>query len=608
MHDNHLSRRTLFAATAATVAVAATASTAVAAPTAADNSKRDRKLKKLIAGMSVEQKVGQLFVPWVVGSHATELTPDQIAVNRRNLGVDTPAEAVRRYHLGGIIYFRWSANIVNPRQLATFSNGIQTAAVSQNGVPVLISVDQEHGGTTRIGRPATQLPGAMALGAGYSVSAARTAGKVAGTELAAMGILQNFAPVADVNVNPANPIINVRSFGSDPQAAARMVAAQVQGYQGAGVATSAKHFPGHGDTGQDSHTHLPVITHTREEWERIDAPPFKAAIAAGVDSIMTAHLQVPALDPSNDPATLSHPIITGVLREELGYDGVIVTDALNMEGVRIKYGDARIPVLAIKAGCDQLLFPFDFPLAYNSVVAAVKGGELTEARIEESVLRILRLKEKLGLLKNPFVSVADVDRKVGNRRHLRTADRIAEDTATLIVNEGDLLPLNRRKQRKLLVVGANPQFPTQDGNTIPALTAALTEQDFEVTSVVAAPQEAPTSTADRAVAAAAGKDAVVVTTQNVTGSSAAQRALVQRLVATGVPVVHVAVQNPYDIAQLPGVKASLATYCWTDTEMRATARIIAGRAEPGGRLPVTVQRADNPAQELYPLGHGLKFD
>ncbi len=170
-----------------------------------------------------------------------------------------------------------------------------------------------------------------------------------------------------MNVNPANPVIGVRSFGADPQAVAELVAAEVTGYQRSGVAACAKHFPGHGDTATDSHTGLPVITHSREQWAELDAPPFRAAIDAGIDAIMTAHLVVPALDDSGDPATLSRPILTGILREELGYDGVVVTDSLGMEGVRTKYGDERVPVLALKAGVDQLLNPPHLDLAWNAV-------------------------------------------------------------------------------------------------------------------------------------------------------------------------------------------------------------------------------------------------
>ncbi|MFF4230122.1 glycoside hydrolase family 3 protein [Streptomyces sp. NPDC001820] len=605
MHDRSLSRRTLLTATAAT-AVAAGA-VAAASPALAHPSHRDR-LKRLISRMSLEEKVGQLFVMRVYGHSAT--APDQadIELNLKEMGVRTAAELVAAYHVGGIIYFSWTHNTRDPHQIADLSNGIQRAGLAQpTPVPLLISTDQEHGIVARVGKPATLLPGAMALGAGGSRSDARGAAQIAGAELAAMGILQNYAPVADVNVNPANPVIGVRSFGADPEAVARLVAAQVKGYQGAGIAATSKHFPGHGDTTVDSHTGIPVITHTRQQWEEIDAPPFRAAIAAGIDSIMTAHIQFPALDPSNDPATLSRPILTGILREELGYDGVVVTDALNMQGVRDKYGDHRVPVLALKAGVDQLLNPPDLAVAWNGVLTAVKSGEISVSRIDESILRILSLKERLGLFRDPFVSHRRLDRTVGIGAHLAAADRIAERTTTLLVNEGGLLPLSRRSRPELLVVGADPASPS--GTTGPptaVLAKAFTELGFTA-SALSTGITPSAAKIEEAVAAAAGKDAVIVGTYNVSATSP-QRTLVARLVATGVPVVALAIRNPYDIARLDGVAAALAAYSWTDVELRAAARVIAGRAEPLGRLPVPVQRADDPARVFYPIGHGLSYD
>ncbi|MFC8288139.1 glycoside hydrolase family 3 N-terminal domain-containing protein [Streptomyces cyaneofuscatus] len=609
------SRRTLLTATAAATAAAATgalplAGTASAHPAdASTNASTDRRLRRIIAGMSLEEKVGQLFVMRVYGHSATDPDQADIDANLKEIGVRTAAELVSTYHVGGIIYFSWAHNTRDPHQIAALSNGIQQAALGERSrVPLLISTDQEHGIVCRVGEPATLLPGAMALGAGGSRSDTRRAAWIAGAELAALGINQNYAPDADVNVNPANPVIGVRSFGSDPQAVAELVAAQVKGYQGAGVAATAKHFPGHGDTSTDSHTGLPVIEHTRQEWEELDAAPFRAAIRARIDSIMTAHIVVPALDPSEDPATLSRPILTGILREELGYDGVVVTDSLGMEGVRTKYGDDRVPVLALLAGVDQLLNPPNLSVAWNAVLEAVRGGEISEARVEESVLRILRLKSKLGLFRDPFVSGRGVDRTVGIRKHLLDADRIAERTTTLLADPGALLPLSRRTHRRLLVVGADPASPS--GTTGPpttTLAGAFTELGFAATalSTGTAPNQAKIA---EAVAAAQGRDAVVVSTYNITAGST-QRALVDALVATGVPVVAVAIRNPYDAAHLTGrgVAAVLASYSWTDVELRAAARVIAGRARPEGRLPVPVQRADDPARVLYPVGHGLSY-
>ncbi|MER5499106.1 glycoside hydrolase family 3 protein [Streptomyces sp. NPDC002561] len=616
------SRRTLLTATAATVAAVATgagvAPGAVAAPRAAssghggghhNSAATTARLKRIISGMTLEEKVGQLFVMRVYGHSATEPDQADIDANLAEIGVRTAAEMIAKYHVGGIIYFAWAHNTRDPHQIADLSNGIQRAGLAgPTPLPLLVSTDQEHGIVCRVGEPATLMPGAMALGAGGSRSDTRRAGQIAGAELAAMGINQNYAPDADVNVNPANPVIGVRSFGSDPQSVAAMVAAQVKGYQSSGIASTAKHFPGHGDTSTDSHTGLPVINHTREQWAELDAPPFRAAIAADIDSIMTAHIVVPALDPAEDPATLSHPILTGILREELGYDGVVVTDSLGMEGVRTKYGDDRVPVLALKAGVDQLLNPPSLDVAWNAVLAAVKNGELTEARLDESILRVLRLKAKLGLFDDPFVSRRGVDRTVGTRAHLAAADRIAERTTTLLANEGAVLPLSRRSHKNLLVVGADPASPS--GTTGPPTTTLATafgELGYAATALSTG--TAPTKAKiDEAVAAARGKDAVVVATYNVSATSA-QRTLVSALAATGVPVITVAIRNPYDIAQLAGTGfvANLATYSWTDVELRAAARVIAGRVEPRGTLPVPVQRADDPARVLHPVGYGLKY-
>ncbi|MYS17410.1 glycoside hydrolase family 3 protein [Streptomyces sp. SID4982] len=598
------SRRALLAATAGLGA-------ALAVPTASGTARAatpgDAALRALIARMTLEEKVGQLFVSRVYGHSAT--APDQadIDANVKELGVRTADELIARYRLGGIIYFTWAHNTRDPHQIADLSNGIQRSSLTRpRGLPMLIATDQEHGAVCRIGKPATLLPGAMALAAGRSRTDVRTTGRISGTELRAMGVNQDYAPDADVNVNPANPVIGVRSFGADPELVGTLVAAEVKGYQLAGVAATAKHFPGHGDTAVDSHTGFPVITHSRELWDRLDAVPFRAAVAAGIDSVMTAHIQFPALDPSGDPATLSHPIVTGILRGELGYDGVVITDSLGMEGVRTKYGDDRVPVLALKAGVDQLLNPPSMEVAWNAVLAAVRNGELTEARVEESVLRILRMKARLGLFRSTGVTRAGVDRTVGVERHLAAADRIAERTTTLLVNNGRLLPLDRRRQRKILVVGADPASPS--GTTGPptgVLAAALTELGFTATALSTG--TAPTADAvSKAVAAAQDADAVIVATYNVTAANS-QRTLVQRLSATGRPVVALAIRNPYDVAQLPEATAHVAAYSWTDVELRAAARVIAGRVKPRGKLPVPVARADDPAQVLYPLGHGLTY-
>ncbi|WP_411105592.1 glycoside hydrolase family 3 protein [Streptomyces sp. cmx-4-9] len=610
---NHASRRTLFTAAAlAAVSAAGAASAAVGGhrapvddpsgagrdPAAGGPGRRvDRaRLRRLVDGMSPAEQVGQLFVSRLYGHSATDPDPAEAEKNLAAFGVRTGAELVSRYHLGGVIYFAWAANTRDPHQIAGLSAGLQQAALAAGPrVPLLVSTDQEHGIIARIGKPATLFPGAMALGAGHrgsgSTAEARRAARIAGAELAAMGIRQDYAPVADVNVDPANPVIGVRSFGSDPRAVAELVAAQVRGYQGAGVAATAKHFPGHGDTATDSHVGLPVMRHSRALWEEWDEPPFRAAVEAGVDAVMTAHIVFPALDPSGDPATLSRPIVTGILRERLGFRGVVVTDALDMAGVRQKYGDERVPVLALKAGCDQLLNPPDLPLAHRSVLAALASGELTQERIAESVLRILELKARRGLFDAGPSTAQGVDGAVGIPEHLAAAQEIAAGTTTLLANPVGLLPLDAAARPRLLVTGTDPVSPS--GTTGPP-TAVLAR---ELTSLGCRASAAPP---ERAVAAAAGHAAVLVCTYNVPEGESPQRTLVTELLATGVPVVVVAVRNPYDPARLPPCAAELATYSWTDVEMRAAARVLTGERRPSGRLPV-------PVPGRYPLGHGLAY-
>jgi beta-N-acetylhexosaminidase len=563
---------------------------------------RPPTVDQMVAAMTLPQKVGQLFSTYVYGSDANAPSAADVAENRKLYGVGTPAQVVQKYHLGGVIYFSWSTNLNTTRQMATLSNGLQTAATSAGArVPLIISTDQEHGIVVRLPAPATQFPGNMALGAGRSLTDAFSAGQITGRELRAVGITQAFAPVADVNVNPANPVIGVRSFSSDAHLAAALTASQVFGLQwGANAAAAAKHFPGHGDTATDSHTGLPVITHTRAEWDRIDAPPFRAAVAAGVDAIMSAHIVVPALDPSGDPATLSAPILTGLLRGELGYRGVIVTDSLAMAGVRQQYGDDRVPVLAIKAGADVLLMPPNFDLAYNAVLNAVASGELTEARIDQSVRRILALKQRRGLLANPLVDAAAAESIVGRASHLTAAQQITNRTVTAIRNDAGVLPL-AAGSRSILVTGWN----NATYNNIGTLATRLGARGNTTTALPTG--SAPTdATIASAVAAAGTHDVVVVQTQNA-DRQPRQQALVAALVATGKPVVVAAVRDPYDINRLPTAQTYLATFSYAPPSIEALAAVIVGEVGPRGRLPVAIPRADDPATALYPLGHGLNW-
>jgi beta-N-acetylhexosaminidase len=588
-----------------TVGLASPAAAAPAHPGIGSDAGREAAMNGWVTAtlrrMSLPEKVGQLFVTHVHGFTADAPDP----ANQREFGVDTPAGVVRRYHLGGIIYFHNAGvdNVENPRQVAALSNGLQRAATgSAPGVPLIIGTDQEQGIVTRIGAPATQFPGSMALGAGRSTRNAAEAARITGTELRAMGINQDFAPDADVNVNPANPVIGVRSFGSAPGLVAGMVAAQVSGYQNGPdpartVSAAVKHFPGHGDTDTDSHTGLPVINHDHDTWERIDAPPFRAAIAAGTDTIMSAHIVTPKLDSSGEPATLSPTVLTGLLRGELGYRGVIITDSLQMQGVRTKHPDAEIPVLALLAGADQLLMPADLNVAIGGVLDAVRTGRLTERRIDESVTRLLRLKWRRGIVAEPRVDENAVDAMVGPPDHLAAAARITDRTTTAVRNDAGLLPL-RTAPGRVLVTGAGSA-------TVPALAARIAGRGPTTSTAVTgvAPSEPQIAAA---VAAARDADLVVALTNGLSGQPA-QQSLLGQLVTTGRPVVAVAVQNPYDVAYVDAEQTWLATYSPTAVAMDSLVRVLFGDVSPTGRLPVDVPDAADPGRIRYPFGHGLTW-
>jgi beta-N-acetylhexosaminidase len=566
----------------------------------ADAAKGDRGtgwVNSTLDHMTLEQKVGQLFMTYAYGDRADTQAAADVRANQSAHGVDNAQQLIDRYKLGGVIYFAWSNNVNDTAQIAGLSNGVQRASLDATNTPALISTDQEGGVVFRV--PATELPGNMALGAGRSTQDAHTAAVIGGSEIRSVGVNWNFGPVADVNVNAANPVIGVRSFSEDPQLTAGLTAAQVRGYQEQGIAAAAKHFPGHGDTAVDSHTGIPVINHTREEWEAIDKPPFQAAIDAGIKAIMTAHIVVPALDPSGDPATLSKPIMTGILRKEMGYNGVVITDSLGMAGVREKYGDARVPVLALEAGVDMLLMPPDLDLAYNAVLEAVRSGELTEDRIDTSVKRILRLKWDLGLVQDPYVDAAEAQEVTRSAEHLEQAQALTDRTTTLVKNDAGVLPLDTAGQQVLVTGWGDPSTQTV-GEEMAARGAHTTVFETGTNPGAARIEDAVTR-------AQANDVTVVLTNRAWMDANSGQQDLVKRLHETGKPVIVVAVRDAYDISRFDEVPTYVATYSYSAVSLRSAVKVLYGEISPQGKLPVTIPSATDPGTTLYPFGHGLGF-
>ncbi len=540
--------------------------------------------------MTLEEKIGQLFIIHMYGQTPTDSDYEQTNLNN-NRGAKNFEEAIEKYHIGGVIYFNWTDNIGTPanlEQVNSLSNGLQEIAMDQRmPIPLFISTDQEGGIVQRLTSPGTVFPGNMALGATRSADLAADSASIIGTELKSLGINMNFAPVFDVNVNPANPVIGVRSFAENPDLVSELGVAQSQAYEAENVIPTAKHFPGHGDTDVDSHYGLPIINHDLETLQEVDLKPFQAGIDAGIDAIMTAHIVVPALDDSGLPATLSKPILTDLLREQMGFEGLIVTDSLGMSGANVLEPE-EVPVEAFKAGNDILLNPPDVELAYNAMLEAVQSGEISERRVDESVYRILKAKMEKGLFGDPFTDEGAID-NIGTASNLAKADEIADKSITLVKNEENVLPLAH--DQSVFVTGPSAAEPEY-------LAEQLRAQGYDVTAYPTntSPTQAQITEATEQAAAA---DSVIATTYTA-NTNAAQQRLVEELLDTEKPVIASAIRNPYDLMAFPEVDGYLATYGNRDVSVEALARVISGDVNPQGKLPVTIP-------ELYEYGHFLSY-
>ncbi|KIH99322.1 glycosyl hydrolase [Streptomonospora alba] len=520
-------------------------------PPSPDGDEAAELARQRLGEMSVEEKIGQLMVLLAKGTTAEE-----------------SADLVSTYHPGGLIYF--PENLEGAEQIGGMSNGLQDAAADSGaGIPLFLGIDQEQGMVARL-PVGTRFPDAMAVGATRDTAHARALAGATAAELTALGINLDYAPVADANTNPDNPVIGIRSFGSDPDLVSEMAGAEAAAFSKGGVVPVVKHFPGHGDTDVDSHTGLPVIEKPRQEWEREDLPPFRAAVEADVDAIMTAHVLMPALDDSGEPSTLSPEVIGGILRDELGYDGIVTTDALNMEGVRQTHSDGEIAVRAVLAGADQLLMPPDPQAAFEALRGAVEEGRISSERLDRSVLRILTAKAERGLFEAEPASAGAAADAVATQEHREAARTLAEDAVTLLRNSGGVLPLEAGATVSVTGPGAEE------------IGAGLEELGYTVVSDPAA------------------ADAAVVGTRSARGD-AEQKSRVSAAQGTGTPVVVVAQGDPYDIAELDGVDGYLATYSSVDASRAAAARVLAGEVSPSGRLPVSIPGTD------LEFGDGLSY-
>jgi beta-N-acetylhexosaminidase len=570
---------------------------AAAGPSRPDTPSRiDRQVRTVMAMMTLPEKIGQMFVSAVYGDSATTTAAADVAANRAAYGSDVPdgAAVVAKFHLGGVIYFPGKHNLAGPQQIAALSNGLQQASMSAENVPLQVSVDQEGGVVNRIGVPASVSPGNMAIGATFNPGSAYRAAVVSGAELRAMGVNMNDAPVVDVNTNPRNVADGSRAFGDRAAAVSVFAAGEVAGYQRSGVATQSKHFPGLGDTTVNTDDGIAVTHQSKRQIMEIDIPPFRAAIGAGTRSIMVAHIVAPALDPSGAPASLSQPIVTGLLRNTLHYDGVVGTDALDA-GALATLPPNQVVLDAINAGDDELLLPPDLPAAVRAVTDAVNAGTISRPRIDQSVFRILRMKAQLDLFTNPYTTSTHVDFTVGTQQHLQTMADVAKRSITLLRNGSRTLPLTPSPATHVLVTGWG--MTTTQSLTTDLSTAGLTTGRLWTGS----PDQ---QRIDQAVAAARTADVTIVTTYNV-WTDATQQNLVNALLATGKPVVVASVGAPYDIASFPSAPTYLASYDYQPVSIDALTATLVG-TNPTGRLPVTIRTATSD-RILFPYGSGSGY-
>jgi beta-N-acetylhexosaminidase len=554
----------------------------LALPASAD----ERWVERTLRSMSLDEKVGQILVP-VVRAGFRNVESDDFLKLRRNI-VDFK---VGGYHVVG----------TDAAGLALLINDMQRIA----RVPLMITADLE-GGAGYVIPAATRFPLAMAIGATGSEELAYQAGKATAVEGRAVGINVDFYPVVDVQNNPANPIINIRSFGEDPMKVASLATAYIRGVQEAGMIATAKHFPGHGDVATDSHLQLPVLEVTRERLNAVELPPFKAAIDAGVGAVMTAHIYLPALDTEKGlPATLSRNVLTGLLREQLGFKGLLFTDAMDMRGVAAHFSNEEGSIRAMEAGADVILFPIDVEASFNAVKGAVQSGRLPMARLDDAVRRILRTKSTLGL---DHYRPADLNRlssAVGSKQNRDLAQKIEDSAVTLVRDQKNVVPLRLGTEQRLLHINLlDSRTGWREGPVGLVLTAELPKRFVKTTTVQLDDQSSRVEY--EMVRQMAGMvDAVVVAgfirVAAYKGSidlNPEQIRLLKDLSASDKPFVFVLLGSPYLLHHVPDLPTYIVTYDTHPGAELAAVKAIAGEIPIRGKLPISLPG-------LYPVGHGL---
>jgi beta-N-acetylhexosaminidase len=568
--------------------------------------------ERTLRRMSTEEKVGQLFMIWARAQFFNEADPVWIQLR----------DQVKKYHVGslcmtvpvdGPVLFK-----SQPYEAAEMLNRLQ----KDSKLPLIVAADFERGVSIRL-NGATVFPHAMAFGATGRPENAEEAGRITAIESRAIGVHWNFFPVADVNSNPANPIINTRSYGGDAALVSDYVAAYIKGAHEGGMLTTAKHFPGHGDTATDSHLGVAQVAGDRARLEAVELPPFKRAIAAGVDAVMVAHVTVPALDPDpNHVATTSKAVVEGLLKGEMGFKGIVVTDALDMGGLTRMYVKdvGRAAVETFKAGNDVLIIPADLDASYRDVLEAVKSGEIPRARLDESVLKILELKASLGLHKNRLVDIDRLAQVVGSPENMAAGQHIADEAITLVRDNGRELPIRRlgtpqaglpyqsvtEAQNRIVAVIFSDDLRTESGRVLareilarvpdahviyvdarsamgmmPVVTSAVEQAEHVIAAVYSIP------TAGKMVQSGSG---VKNTVSMDEASATVLKAILDRGTAR---TIVLAMGNPYMISDFPAIENYVCAFSNVSVSETAAVKAIFGEINIGGHLPVAIPGVAN---------------
>ncbi len=522
-----------------------------------------------IDDLTLEQKIGQM----IMAGFPSDSFDDHVR------------ELIHEHHIGNIILF--SRNVGDSNQIQSLTREIQGNMMEGIGLPALISIDQEGGMVTRIFDGATLLPGSMAISATGDVDNARKIGEIMGKELKALGINMNLAPTLDVNNNPLNPVIGVRSYGEDPQRVAEFGLEFIKALQGEGVIATGKHFPGHGDTQVDSHLDLPLVPHTMDRLNEVELYPFKVAIEGGIDAIMTAHILFKELAEEDRPATLSYNIITKLLRGDLGFEGLVITDSMEMDAISKYYGTAKAAVMSICAGADLILVSHTLKTQIETVdkiKKAVDNGVIPMERIDESVERILAMKRKYGILdaKKPAIEKPAYD----SEAHVTIAQRISEDSITVVKDEKNLLPI---KVEDILTISPTPALMTgvEDSSKMVDPFAKMVANrlggDYSVMEV-----DPDDSYIEAMAKKAEGRGLVIVGTYNA-NLNPGQVKLIEEIYRRNENIIVVALRNPYDVLEFQYISTYICAYEYTPLSIYSLLEILSGSREPVGKLPISLE-------------------